>query len=196
MWWTPEYGGSQAKKSILHHLIYDACLVLYPMRLGGGDWQNQQEEILGHPIVLPSGKPTCNLKLLQAFLACIELWFAGDTTYMSERKTIWSFSCVHQLPSAIMRMLDDESRLTQDRHFLWKDFLVAESTECDFLPSPSKCLNFLSFGILINISSSHAASTLTESEPEHICKRIRTLIMPGGIFSTHSVAPDAVLSHI
>lgn len=80
--------------------------------------QHQQEEVLGHPIVLPSGKPTCNLKLLQASLACIELWLAGDTTYMSERKTIWSFSCVHQLPSAIMRMLDDESRLTQDTLFV------------------------------------------------------------------------------
>lgn len=136
------------------------------------------------------------LKIVTGLSCLHELWLAGDTTYVSERKTIWSFSCVHQLPSAIMRMLDDESRLTQDRHCLWKDSLVAESTECDFLPNPSKCLNFLSFGILINIGSSHAASASTESELEHICKRIHTLIMPGGIFSTHSVAPDAVLSHI
>lgn len=84
VWWTPECGGSQAKKSILQHLIYDVCLVLYPVRLGGGDWHRASKQMmLGHPIVLPSGKPTCNLKLLQASLACIEQWFAGDTTYMS-----------------------------------------------------------------------------------------------------------------
>lgn len=115
---------------------------------------------------------------------------------MRERKTIWSFSRVHQLPSAIMRIFDNESSLTKDRHFLWKDFLVAESTEFDFLPNPFKCVNFLSFDILINIGFSHAASASTESELEHICKRIHTLIMPGGILSTHSMASDAVLSHI
>lgn len=119
----------------------------------------------------------------------------GHHLHVREKNNLVIFLC-SSVTLCYHGMLDDESRLTQDRHFLWKDFLVAESTECDFLPSPSKCLNFLSFGILINISSSHAASTLTESELEHICKRIRTLIMPGGIFSTHSVAPDAVLSHI
>lgn len=83
-----------------------------------------------------------------------------------------------------MRLLDEESSPTKDRHFLWKAFLVAESTESDFLPNPSKCLNILSFDILINIGSSHAASASTESELEHICKRIHTLITPGAIFST------------
>lgn len=88
-------------------ILFMMCLVLYPVRLGGGDWHRTSKKMMwGHPTVLPSGKPTFNLKLLQASLACTELWFAGDTTYMSERKTIWSFSCGHQLPSAIVRILD------------------------------------------------------------------------------------------
>lgn len=85
---------------------------------------------------------------------------------------------------------------TDPRQTLFVERFPRSWIHSDFLPNPSKCLNFLSFGILINIGSSHAASASTESELEHICKRIHTLIMPGGIFSTHSVAPDAVLSHI
>lgn len=176
MWWTPECGGSQAKESILHHLIYDAYLVLYPVRLSAGVYhRTSRKMVLGHPMVLPSRKLTCNLKLLQACLVCIKLWFAGDITYVSVRKEIWLFSCVHWLPSAIMRVLDEEGSLTHSRqtpfvarfgHFA----LATESTESNFLPNTSKCLNFLSFGILVTVDSSHAASASTESELEHMQK--------------------------
>lgn len=88
---------------------------------------------------------------------------------------MWLFSCVHWLPSAIMRVLDEEGSLTHTRQTLFVArfghfALATKSTVSDFLPNISECLNFLSFGILVNVDSSRAASASTESELEHMQK--------------------------
>lgn len=87
------------------------------------------------------------LKLLQT---CIKPRFAGDSTYVSVRKWIWFLSHVHQLPSAVVGVLDEVGSLTHtEKHFLparcGHFALAIESTEILF---PCKHIQVLELFVL------------------------------------------------
>lgn len=137
--------------------------------------QNQQEDDTGSPDGFAFQEFHMQLKIVTGLSGLH--WTVicrGHHLCVSEERNLVIFLC-SLVTSAIMRVLDEEGSLTHTRQTLFvarfgRFALATASMELDFLPNTSKCLNFLSSGILVNVDSSRAASASTESESEHMQK--------------------------